>query len=77
MSESSSGRAQATRQSTIIAGHEKETTPFSPFLFAAKSHRHMQKLVLSSAPSDVVIDFKFDQSSVVEFIDACEGANSG
>jgi hypothetical protein len=70
-----SRRTQAVRQCATIIGHEGEPIPFSPLLFAAKSRRYLEELVLGSGPSDIIIDSTFDRDSVVGFIAACEGTN--
>jgi hypothetical protein len=44
-------------------------------LFAAKSRRYLEGLVLGSGPIDIVIHSPFDRDSVVEFIAASEGAD--
>jgi hypothetical protein len=75
MSGSSSRRAQAIRQRAVISGHESEPIPFSPLLFARKSRRSLDELVLGSGPGDIVIDSPFNRDSVLQFISACEGAD--
>jgi hypothetical protein len=72
VSSSSSRRAQAIQQCAIISGHESEPILFSPLLFAAKSRRYLEDLVLGSGLSGIVINSKFDRDSVVGFIAACE-----
>jgi hypothetical protein len=74
-SSSSSRRAQAIRQCAIISGHESELILFSPLLFAAKSRKYLEDLVLGSGPSGIIIDSAFDRDSGVGFIAACEGTN--
>jgi hypothetical protein len=66
-----SGQAQTIRKYAIISGHESDPIPFSPLLFAKKSHRYLEQLVLGSGPSDIVIDSSFDRDSVILFIFAC------
>jgi hypothetical protein len=68
-------RAKAIRQCATISGHEREPIPFSPLLFARRSRRYLEELVLGSGASDIVIDSTFDRDSVVQFIAACEGAD--
>jgi hypothetical protein len=43
-------------------------------LFARKSRRYLEELVLGSGASDIGIDSTFDRDSVIQFITACEGA---
>jgi hypothetical protein len=66
-------RAAAIRQCAIIEGHKGEPIQFSPLLFAQRSRRYLEQLVLGSGPIDVVIDSTFQRDSVVQFIAACEG----
>jgi hypothetical protein len=63
------------RQSVIISGREDEPIPFSPLLFALKSGRYLEELLLGSGSSDIVIDHGFDRDSVVQFIAACESGD--
>jgi hypothetical protein len=70
-----SRRAKAMQQCVIISGHESEPIPFSPLLFAQKSRRYLEELVLGSGPSAIVIESTFDRDSVVQFIAACEAAD--
>jgi hypothetical protein len=68
-------RAQAIRQNAIIEGHEREPIPFAPVLFARKSRRYLEQLVLGAGSSDIIIDSTFDRDSVVQFICLCQGSN--
>jgi hypothetical protein len=44
-------------------------------LFARKSRRSLEELVLGSGPSDIVIDSTVDRDSVFQFVLACHGSN--
>jgi hypothetical protein len=70
---SDSRRAAAIRQYAIIEGHEDKPVEFSPLLFAQRSRRYLEQLVLGSGPIDIVINVAVGRDSVVQFIAACEG----
>jgi hypothetical protein len=44
-------------------------------LFARKSRRCLEELVLGSGASDIVIDSTVDRDSVFQFVSACQGSN--